>query len=140
MYAEEDKKRKEGVEVRNNAEALVYETDKTIDEIGDKADSAALAKVKSAKEALAEALKGDNIDDIKSKTETLQNEFQQLSQILYQNAQTAGADQGAGAGAAGFDPTGGQANANAGQQTSGNGGNDNVVDADYEVVDDDDNK
>lgn len=140
MYAEEDKKRKEGVEVRNNAEALVYETDKTIDEIGDKADSAALAKVKSAKEALAEALKGDNIDDIKSKTETLQNEFQQLSQILYQNAQTAGADQGAGASAAGFDPTGGQANANAGQQTSGNGGNDNVVDADYEVVDDDDNK
>jgi molecular chaperone DnaK len=145
MYAEEDKKRKEGVEIRNNAEALVYETDKTIDDIGDKADSAALAKVKAAKEALAEALKGDNIDDIKAKTDALQTEFQQLSQILYQNAQAsgstgAGAGAGAaGAGAAGFDPTGGQANAGSSQQTSDNS-RDNVVDADYEVVDDDNNK
>ena len=142
MYAEEDKKRKEGVEIRNNAEALVYETDKTISDIGDKADSAALAKVKAAKEALAEALKGDNVDDIKAKTEALQTEFQQLSQILYQNAQNAGAGAagaGAGAGAAGFDPTGGQANAGAGQQASDDS-RDNVVDADYEVVDDDDNK
>ena len=137
MYAEEDKKRKESVEVRNNAEALVYQTDQTLEEIGDKADSAALSRVKEAKEALSEALKTDNVDDIRAKSDALQNEFQQLSQILYQNAQAAGGPQGAG----GFDPTGGQANAgfdpNAGGQSSDNGGRDNVVDADYEVVDDD---
>ncbi len=135
MYAEEDKKRKEAVEIRNNAEALVYQTDQTLEEIGEQADSAALAKVKNAKEALAEALKTDNVDDIKAKTDALQNEFQQLSQILYQNAQAAGGPQGAG----GFDPTGGQANAGAagGAQSADNGGRDNVVDADYEVVDDD---
>ncbi len=135
MYAEEDKKRKESVEVRNQAESMVYQTEKTIEEIGDKADSAALNNVKAAKEALAESLKGDNVDDIKAKTEALEKEFQQLSQILYQNAQATGGAQGAQGAAGGFDPTGGAANA--GASGSNDGGHDNVVDADYEVVDED---
>ncbi len=135
MYAEEDKKRKESVEIRNQAESMVYQTEKTIDEIGDKADSAALNNVKAAKEALAESLKGDNVDDIKAKTEALEKEFQQLSQILYQNAQATGGAQGAQGAAGGFDPTGGAANA--GASDSSDGGRDNVVDADYEVVDED---
>ncbi|MCR4600233.1 MAG: Hsp70 family protein, partial [Clostridia bacterium] len=134
LYAEEDKKRQESIEVRNRGESLVYETEKTLEEIGDKADPSLLAKVKSAKEALSEALKGDNTDDIKSKTEALMSEFQQLSQVLYQNAQAAGA----GAGAAGFDPTGGQASAGqaAGGAASEGPSRDNVVDADFTVDED----
>ncbi len=141
MYAEEDKKRKEGIDIRNQAESLVYETEKTIDELGDKVDSGSLTRVKAAKEALSQALNGTDTDDIKGKMEALQNEFQQLSQVLYQNAQAAGgaADQGPaggagsyyGGGAGGFDPTGGAA------QGGSTGGNDNVVDADFTVVDDD---
>ena len=137
MYAEEDKKRKEEIDIRNQAEAMVYETEKTIEELGDKVDPNALAGVNAAKDALNQALQGTDAADIKAKTEALTSEFQKVSQILYQNAQAQGADQGAaGAGfdpnmAGGFDPTGGAANASAGAA------HDNVVDADFEVVDDD---
>lgn len=134
MYAEEDKKRQESIEAKNQGESLVYETEKTLGEIGDKADPAMVANVNSAKDALSEALKSENTDDIKAKTEALMKEFQQLSQVLYQNAQAAGADPSAAAG--GFDPTAGNASAGASETASGPA-HDNVVDADFEVVDDD---
>ena len=133
MYAEEDKKRQEGIEAKNQAETLVYEAEKTLDEIGDKADPSMVEKVNSAKDALSEALKSDNTDDIKAKTEALMSEFQQLSQVLYQNAQAAGVDSSA---AGGFDPTAGQASAGSSEADSGPA-HGNVVDADFEVVDDD---
>ena len=133
MYAEEDKKRQEGVEAKNQAETLVYEAEKTLGEIGDKADPSMVEKVNSAKDALSEALKSDNTDDIKAKTEALMNEFQQLSQVLYQNAQAAGVDSSA---AGGFDPTAGQASAGSSEADSGPA-HGNVVDADFEVIDDD---
>jgi molecular chaperone DnaK len=140
MYADEDKKRKEEIDIRNQAEAMVYETEKTVDELKDKVDPSALTKVTDAKNALSQALQGTDVNDIKAKTEALTNEFQQVSQLLYQNAQAAGGAAGAGGfdpnmGAnmgGGFDPTGGAAgNASAGPA------HDNVVDADFEVVDED---
>ncbi len=139
MYAEEDKKRKEEIDIRNQAEAMVYETEKTVDEIKDKVDASALSNLNAARDALNEALKGTDIDNIKAKTEALTNEFQQVSQILYQNAQAAGADSaggaaGAGFNAGGFDPTGGAAG---GSSSASGPSHDNVVDADFEVVDDD---
>ncbi len=92
MYAEEDKKKKEAIDVRNQGESLVYETEKTIEELGDKVTPDMLAKVNAAKDALSQALQGSDVEDIKAKTQALTNEFQQLSQILYQNAQAAGTD------------------------------------------------
>ncbi len=138
QYAEQDKKRKEAIEIRNEGESLVYQTEKTLEELGDKVDLASKDRVNTAKENLKAALSGDNAEDIKAKTEALQKEFQQLSQILYQNAQTAGADAG------GFDPTAGMGGAaggfgagDASAQSDGGSARDNVVDADYTVVDED---
>ncbi len=137
MYAEQDKKRKEDIDVRNQAESMIYEAEKTLDEVKDKVDANTLAGVNAAKDALNQALQGTDTADIKAKTENLTNEFQKVSQILYQNAQTAGAQGAAGAG--GFDPTGGAANSSAGASagTGSSSNNDDVVDADFEVVDDD---
>ena len=136
MYAEEDKKKKEAIDVRNQGESLVYETEKTLGELGDKVTPDMLAKVNAAKDALSQALQGNDVEDIKAKTQALTNEFQQLSQILYQNAQTAGADPNA-AGAAGGSAYGGSAYTdNSGAQSSGPA-HDNVVDAGFEVIDDD---
>ena len=136
MYAAEDKKKKEAIDVRNQGESLVYETEKTIEELGDKVAPDMLAKVNSAKDALNQALQGTDVEDIKAKTQALTNEFQQLSQILYQNAQAAGADPNmAGAGAAGGAYGGSAYTDNSGAQSSGPA-HDNVVDADFEVVDD----
>ena len=137
MYAEQDKKRKEDIDVRNQAEAMVYETEKTLEEVKDKVDANTLAGVNAAKDALNQALQGTDTADIKAKTENLTNEFQKVSQILYQNAQGAAAG-----GAGGFDPTGGAASSSAGTSagstsSSTSNSNDNVVDADFEVVDDD---
>ena len=136
MYAEEDKKKKESIEVKNQGESLVYETEKTIQELGDKVPADLLAKVNSAKDALSQALQGNDVEDIKAKTQALTNEFQQLSQILYQNAQSAGADPNAanGTGSAYGDSPYGD---NSGAQQSSGPAHDNVVDADFEVVDDD---
>ncbi|MBD8496685.1 molecular chaperone DnaK [Paenibacillus arenosi] len=120
LHAEEDKNRKEMVEVRNNADQLVYTTEKTIKDLGDKADQADVDKANEAKEKVKKALEGDNLDEIKAATEELTEVVQQLSVKLYEQAQAA--QQGAE----------GQ-----GAQDSGAAQRDNVVDADYEVVDED---
>ena len=131
MYAEEDKKKKEAIDVRNQGESLVYETEKTIEELGDKVTPDMLAKVNAAKDALSQALQGSDVEDIKAKTQALTNEFQQLSQILYQNAQAAGTDPNTAGAASGSAYTD-----NSGAQSSGPA-HDNVVDADFDVIDDD---
>ena len=123
--------------MNNASEAMVYETEKTLEEVKDKVDANTLAGVNAAKDALNQALQGTDTADIKAKTENLTNEFQKVSQILYQNAQGAAAG-----GAGGFDPTGGAASSSAGTSagstsSSTSNSNDNVVDADFEVVDDD---
>ncbi len=131
QYAEEDKKKKEEIETRNRAETLVYETEKSLKELEANLSEEEKAKVTAAKEELSKALEANNIDEIKAKTETLTNEFHTISAKMYEKAQAA---QG-GAGGQGFDPN------NMGGAAEGEGPKpDNVVDADYEVVDEEGNK
>ena len=130
-YAEEDKKRKEEVEIRNRAESLVYETEKSVKDLGDKLSEEEKTEINDAKDQLQAVLNNGTVDQIKEKTEALTEKFHIISTKLYQQAQAAGQDPSAAAGA-GFDP---------GQQAQGTEqtgpADDNVVDADYEVVDDD---
>ena len=139
QYAEADKAKKAAIEARNQAETLVYETDKALKELEGKIDDAEKNDVIAAKEELSRALEGNDTEEIKAKTEALTNKFHALSTKLYQQAQQA---QGA-AGAQGFDPNNmggmGGAGFNGGAGFGGGAsqsGPDNVVDADFEVVDD----
>lgn len=127
-YAEEDKKKKEEIEVRNQAETLVYETEKNLKEIGDNISDEEKAAVNDAKEELSKALDGTDTEEIKAKTESLTEQFHKISAKMYEQAQAAQGAQGAGPDMAG----GAQADADSSASTD-----DNVVDADYEVVDDD---
>ena len=128
QYAAEDAKIKEKVEVRNQADQMVYQSEKTLGEVGDKIPADEKAKVQSGIDKLKEVLKGDDTDAIKSATEELTQMFYQMSEKLYQQANPQGGAQ------AGPD-MGGQ---NGGAQTGPNG--QQYYDADYKVVDDDDNK
>ncbi len=112
-YAAEDKKRREAVDVRNNADQMVYQTEKTITELGDKVTEEEKAKIDAAKEALKEALKGEDIEAIKAKQEDLQKELFAISEKIYKAANPEGAQ---GAESANADP--------------------NVYEADYTDVDD----
>ncbi len=120
QFAEEDKRKKEEVEVRNQAETLVYETEKSLKELEGTLSEEEKARVIGAKEALSAALEGTSIDVIKENTEKLTAEFHTLSAKLYQQAQAA-QSQGSAPGA---------------DAESGEAVPDNVVDAEYEVVDD----
>lgn len=129
QHAAEDKERKEGVEIRNQADSMVYQAEKTIKDFKDKADAAAIEKLQAATDELKEALKGSDTSAIKTKLEALTGPLYELTAAMYQKtsqeqpgpgqpgegAPGAGAP---GAGAAGQDPA------------------DNVVDADYEVKED----
>ena len=127
QYAAEDAKIKEKVEVRNQADQMVYQSEKTLGEVGDKIPADEKAKVQAGIDKLKEVLKGDDTDAIKSATEELTQMFYQMSEKLYQQANPQGGAQ------AGPD-MGGQ---NGGAQTGPNG--QQYYDADYKVVDDDDN-
>ena len=117
-YAAEDKKRREAVDVRNNADQMIYQTEKTVSEFGDKLSDDEKAKIETAKEALKEALKGEDIDAIKARQEELQKEIYAVSEKVYKAAQEAqGAAQGNPADAQG-------------------GAADNVYEADFTDVDD----
>ena len=97
-FAEEDKKQKEAVEVKNHAENLIFQSEKTLGEVGDKIDSADKADVEAAIAKLRETVNGGDTDAIKADTEALEKAFYALSEKLYK---ASGADQ------AGFDPNGG---------------------------------
>ena len=126
-HASEDKKRKEEVEVKNNAESLVYSSQKTLDELGDKISGEEKAKVEAEIENVKKALETNNVDTIKEATEKLTTVFYQISEQLYkQNAAANGANV---AGAEGQNATG-----------AGTDNNGNVYDADYKVEDNGDNK
>ena len=119
----EDKKRKEEVEVRNNADSLIFQAEKVIKELGDKADANTIAKVKDGIESVKSALKGTDTEAIKKATEELQKPLYELSAAAYQQAQQA--QQQAGG-----------ANAGAGAQQTQTKDDDNVVDADFKDVTD----
>lgn len=127
QYAEEDKKRKEEVEVKNQAEGILFETEKQMNELGDKVTADEKSKVDAAREDLKKAVEANDVEDIKAKSEALTQAFYPISSRIYQEAQ-------AQAGAAGDGADAG-AQAQSGAQSAGPGGN--TVDADYEVVDED---
>ena len=126
-FAAEDKKNKEAVDVRNEAESLVYQTEKSLGELGDKISADEKAKVESACSKLKETLKGSDVEAIKADTEAVKQAFYAVAEKMYAQS---GAQGTPGAEAAG--------QAGAGAQQGPNG--ETVYDADYKVVDDDEKK
>ena len=131
QFADEDKKRKEEVEVRNRAETLVYETEKSLKDIEASLSEDEKSKINNSKDALSRALEGNDIQDIKAKTDGLTEEFHTIS-AKDVSASTAGHR----AEPADFDPNMGNMGGAAAEEDS-QPKPDNVVDADYEVVDED---
>ncbi|EJT5926681.1 TPA: molecular chaperone DnaK [Clostridium perfringens] len=126
QFAEEDKKRKEAIEVKNNAEQTVYQTEKTLNELGDKVSAEEKSEIEAKIEEVKKVKDGDDIEAIKKAMEDLTQAFYKVSEKLYQ--------QNGGAQGQGFDPNNmGGANAGTG---AANSNDDNVVDADFEVQDD----
>ncbi|MFD1885437.1 molecular chaperone DnaK [Paenibacillus wenxiniae] len=117
LHAEEDRKRKETVEVKNSADQLIYQVEKTIKDLGEKADAGEVEKANAAKDKLKSTLEGEDVEAIKAATEELNTVAQALAVKLYEQA--AAEEQAAG----GADQSAPK--------------NDNVVDAEYEVVDED---
>ena len=124
QYAEEDKKKKEEVEVKNQAEGMLFETEKQMNELGDKVTADEKSKVDAAREDLKKAVEANDVEDIKAKIEALTQAFYPISSRIYQEAQQAQAS-AAGSGEQAQDSV----------QSAGPNGN--TVDADYEVVDED---
>ena len=119
-FEAEDKKRREETDLRNNADQMVYQSEKTISDMGDKLDANDKTELQQKIDALKEALKGTDIEAIKTKQEDLQKKFYDVSAKVYQAAQAAQ-----------------QSQPNDAQQGGTQPNNDNVVDADYKEVDDD---
>lgn len=117
QFAEEDKRRKEEIEVRNNADSLVYQTEKALKDLEGKIDASEKATAQAKVDELKKAIESNDLENMKQKTTELTEEFNKLAQKLYAQTQGAGPDMG--------------------QQQPQDGGDDNVVDADFEVVDDD---
>ena len=127
QFANEDKKRKDEVETRNHADTLVYETEKTMKELGDKIAESDKSRINAEVENVKSALNGSDSEAIKAATEKLTEvSYEVFGKIYQQQAQQNG-------GAAGFDPNAGAASS--GNNGGSNGNDDGVVDADYEVVD-----
>lgn len=126
----EDKKRKEAITAKNNAEALIYQAEKTVKELGDKADQGKVKEVNDAIAKLKETLKGDDTEKIKADAAALTKPLHELTEKLYQQAQQAQQAQQQAQ----------NAGAQQGPQAGAKKDKDNVVDADYKVVNDDDKK
>ncbi|WP_195514721.1 molecular chaperone DnaK [Paraclostridium bifermentans] len=124
-FAEEDKKRKESIETKNNADQLTYQTEKQLEELGDKISADDKAKITAKLDALKAVKDGEDLEAIKKATEELTQEFYAISSKMYADAQGAAGAQGG----AGFDPNNMGGNSNAAHD-------DNVVDADFEVKED----
>ncbi len=125
QFAAEDKKHKEQVDIRNSADQMIFQCEKTMGELGDKVSADEKADVEAKINALKEELKGENYDAIKAKQEELQQSFYKISEKVYAAAQQAQQAQAGAQGAPGADP-----NAAA-------GGNADYVDADFTEVNDD---
>ncbi|CDQ39607.1 Heat shock protein 70 [Virgibacillus salexigens] len=117
--AEADKQRREEVELRNEADQLIFTTDKTIKDLGDNVSDEEKQKAEAAKEELQKAIEADDLDQIKEKKEALQEQVQQLSVKMYEQMQQEQQAQ---------------------QSQDGSGNDDDVVDADYQEVDDEEDK
>lgn len=133
-HAAEDKKRKEEIDTRNSADQLVYQTEKNLKEYGDKLDDDTKNKLEAAVGRVKETLKGSNKDEIKSSVDDLNKIWQEAASQMYSQAE--------GAQQQGSPPPDGSQSENGGSQQAETASKENVKDADYEVVDDDedDNK
>jgi len=128
LHADEDKKRKELVEARNQADALVHATQKSLDDLGDKVDAETRSNVEKEIENVKSVLDSDDIVKINAAIEALNNASHKLAELMYAQASKDNPDQGGG-GAAGGGSAGG-----AGSKGGKNDGDDDVVDADFEEV------
>ncbi|MBS3817309.1 MAG: molecular chaperone DnaK [Candidatus Thermoplasmatota archaeon] len=143
-HEEEDKKKKERIQTKNEAQQLVYSTERTLDEMGDQIDESVKEKVQQKIDELQEAIDEDDYEEIKKKKEELSETVQEIGQQMYQ-AQQQGAGPGAGPGTAGAGagPAGasaGPAGAGADAAQSQSDEDEEVVDADYEVVDEEEDE
>ncbi len=123
MHSEDDKKKKELIEARNHADSLIYATEKSLKDLGDKVDAETRSKIEAATADLRKAMEGDDAAEIKAKSEALTQSSHKLAEAMYQQAaqsEQAGADAQAGA-----------------SQQGGAGADDDVVDADFEEVKED---
>ena len=128
-----DKARRESVDAKNEADSLIYATEKSIKDLGDKVDGAEKQKVEDAVAALKQALQSDNVEDIKAKTEALKQASYKIAEELYKQQ---GAQAGAGAGAQGAgSDMGGAAGADAGSSSNTGFNKGNADDVEYEVKD-----
>ncbi|MBC2716777.1 MAG: molecular chaperone DnaK [Desulfobacteraceae bacterium] len=128
LHAEEDKNLREKVEAKNNADSLIYSTEKSMTELGDKVDSETKAKVEGIIEQLKKAMEGDDTDEIKRLSEELTQASHKLAEAIYQQASQAGAQ------ADGPDAAGAAGDA---AQNQAAGDDEDIVDADFEEVKDD---
>jgi molecular chaperone DnaK len=126
VHAEDDKQKRELVEARNRADALIYSTEKSIKELGDKVDSATKSKVEDAIAALKGAMQGENTAEINRLSEELTNASHKLAEAMYQQASATDQQAAGGTGSAG--------------QAGGAAAQEDVVDADFEEVKEDDKK
>lgn len=124
-HAADDKKRKEELDIKNNADSLVYQAEKALKDLDGKGDAALLKQVEEAKDKLKKSLESGNIEEIKKDSEALTEPLHKIAEQVYAQAQAA-QQQGTQAGATAEDASA--------------KGDDNVVDADYKVVDDEDKK
>ena len=129
QYAAEDAKRKEEIDTRNQGDQMVYQTERTLEELGDKVDAAEKAEVESKLNELKETLKGSDTAAIKAATEALTQVFYKLSEKMYQQTNPQGGQPGANPGC---DP-----NCQSGDCSKGGDNGQQYYDADYTVVDDD---
>ncbi|HEX2150846.1 MAG TPA: Hsp70 family protein, partial [Stellaceae bacterium] len=127
VHAAEDKKRRELVEAKNQADGLIHTTERSLQEAGDKVPAGDRDAVQSAIQALKDAVGGDDAEQIKQKTEALAQVAMKLGEAMYRATQGAGPESGGGAGPGAAGPGGGP---------GGAAGSDKVVDADFEEVDD----
>jgi molecular chaperone DnaK len=127
-HAAEDKKRRELVEAKNQADALIHTTERTLQEAGDKVSASEREPVQSAIQALKDVLGSDDVEQIKAKTEALAQVAMKLGEAMYKAQQAAGGESGPGGPQGGAGGHGGPG--------AGGAGSDKVVDADFEEVDD----
>jgi molecular chaperone DnaK len=126
MHADEDKKKKELVEARNTADAMIYSTEKSVKELGDKVDDGTKSKVADAIAALKKAMELEDVAEIKRLSEELTNASHKLAEAMYQQASADQQQAGAASGSA--------------EQPGGAAPEEDVVDADFEEVKEDDKK
>jgi len=121
QHAEEDKKRQEEIEIRNNADSIIYTSEKTLEELADKVDADKKSKIEDLVKELRELITGQDLDAIKTKTDELTKVVQEIGAAIYQEAQQAQAQQEA------------QGGAQESQSETTGKDNDETIDADYEV-------